>query len=172
MVVVGLTISMHFQQFEILKFQNLVSSAFAWPLIPTLIIWSRFLWNAPPSWKILATGLYHDVQISNYIAEMLQLFTSSFEIWSLSFNHLLPAISTPFPFFSATNLHPDLPVEITVRQNCKTIPCFTVLAAGPSELHRELEIELETPNFFSYWVGTQSTLWKTVRVKKKTTQLE
>ena len=58
-VIVGLTILMHFHQYESQEFQNcsggacprsslLRASARAWLNVPTFIIWSRFLKYAPP----------------------------------------------------------------------------------------------------------------------------
>ena len=59
-VMVGLIISLDYQQFEDLKFQfflehhapgppkSPVSSTLAWPVIPTLIIWSQLLSYTPP----------------------------------------------------------------------------------------------------------------------------
>ena len=69
-VMVDLTVSMHLQQLEDLKFHifpgsmprttiTLKSSELAWSIIPTLIIWSWF-WGyfpPPPPRKILATDL-------------------------------------------------------------------------------------------------------------------
>ena len=71
-VIVGLIVSMHFQQFEDHKVQSFLKElcprtplspcvfGTAWSIIPTLIIWSQFLKYAPPPprpRKILATGL-------------------------------------------------------------------------------------------------------------------
>ena len=59
-VIVGLIVSMHFQQFEDHKVQSFLKElcprtplspcvfGTAWSIIPTLIIWSQFLKYAPP----------------------------------------------------------------------------------------------------------------------------
>ena len=62
---VGLAIPLRYQQIEDLKFdprKSLVSSALAWPIIPTLIIWCRFLrYVSPPPPPLIKNPGYRPV---------------------------------------------------------------------------------------------------------------